>query len=321
MDKKVKRLGLNLALFGALSLGSFVNAQETSVTGQEIVRIKGVKFVDALLEKWVSEYSKKYPDVLLPTVGKEGGDYSVEVSPFGKQKEKDALETGETIIPFGRYAVLPIVGEGNVLLGELGKKKLNGKRLKALFFEKDYLSGEEEEDSKGKLSGATVYSNNDSRSVSHSFAAHFGYEANSLKGKRIAGDDIYLNNAVTKDATGFSFNNLSYIYDTKSRQLREGLILIPLDVKKEDAEVLNTQNLDETIALLESKTIDLIPVEDFVFVLPEKTDAATLRFVKWALSEGQEYVHTFGFLRLDSKTLAQEQKQLSALETLFLANK
>jgi ABC-type phosphate transport system substrate-binding protein len=312
MDKKVKRLGLNLAVFGVLSLGG--------VSGQEIVRIKGVKFTEALVAKWVSEYSKKYHDIQHVTE-KEGGVYSVEVSPFGEQREKDAPETGETVIHFGRYAVLPIAGTDNVLLSEVGKKKLNGKRLKALFFEKDYLSGEEEENEKGKLSGATVYSNNDSKSITHSFAAHFGYEASSLKGKRIAGDDIYLNSAVTKDATGFSFNNLSYLYDIESRRLREGLTLIPLDVKKEEAEVLNTHNLDETIALLERKTVDLIPVEDLVFVLPEKTDAATLRFVKWVLTEGQEYIHTFGFLRLDSQILAQEEKQLSALETHFLANK
>jgi ABC-type phosphate transport system substrate-binding protein len=312
MDKKVKRLGLNLAVFGVLGLAS--------VTGQEAVYIKGEKFTEPLLEKWVSEYTKKYPDAL-SVAGKEVGAYSVEVSPFGKQQEDDVVETGKTIIHFGRYAVLPIAGKGNVLLSELGKKKLNGKRLKALFFEKDYLSGEEEENEKGKLAEATVYSNHNFHSVTHSFAAHFGYEASNLKGKRIAGDDIYLNSAVTRDATGFSFNNLNYIYNIETRQLQEGLVLIPLDVKKEEAEVLNSQNLDGTIALLESKAIDLIPVEDLVFVLPEKTDAATLRFVKWALSEGQEYIHTFGFLRLDSKTLAQEQKQLSALETHFLANK
>jgi ABC-type phosphate transport system substrate-binding protein len=81
------------------------------------------------------------------------------------------------------------------------------------------------------------------------------------------------------------------------------------------------QNLDETIALLENKNIDLIPVEELSFVLPEKVNPATLQFLEWALSEGQDYINPFGFLRLDTKTIAQQQKKISALEIKLLANK
>jgi ABC-type phosphate transport system substrate-binding protein len=166
-----------------------------------------------------------------------------------------------------------------------------------------------------------VYSGNNPYSVSHSFAGHFGYETGSLKGKKIAGDDIYLNNAVKKDVKGISFNNLNYIFNIESRQLNEGISLLPLDIKKEYAEVLNAQNLDETITLLENKNIDLIPVEELAFVLPGKVNPATIQFLEWALSEGQDYIHSFGFLRLDAKTLAQQRKDISALETKLLVNK
>ncbi|MDR0540674.1 MAG: hypothetical protein LBH19_00515, partial [Dysgonamonadaceae bacterium] len=164
-----------------------------------------------------------------------------------------------------------------------------------------------------------VYSGNSSYSVSHSFAGHFGYEVSRLKGKKIAGDDIYLNNAVKKDLKGVSFNNLNYIFDLKSRRLNDGVALLPLDLKKEYAEVLDAQNLDETIALLENREIDLIPVEELAFVLPEKVNPTVIKFLEWALSEGQDYIHSFGFLRLDTKTIAQQQKKLSTLETNLMA--
>ncbi|MDR1337373.1 MAG: hypothetical protein LBK22_11145, partial [Tannerella sp.] len=226
-----------------------------------------------------------------------------------------------TTVPFGKYAVLPIAGKDNALPDELKKKKLNEKRIRELFFEKDVLADDYEPDKKERYD-VTVYSGNSSSSVSHSFAGHFGYEARSLKGKKIAGDDIYLNSAVKKDAKGISFNNLSYVFNLESRQLNDGIALLPLDVKKEYAEVLNVQDLDETIALLEQKQIDLIPVEELTFVLPGNVSPAALQFLGWALSEGQDYIHPFGFLQLDAKAIARQQKKISELETaLLLANK
>lgn len=319
MNWKVKKLSWILLIV----IGSSVNAQTTSVTvnhaQQEVIYIKGVRFVDALLEKWIAEYSKTHPDVLLSVAGKDTHSYSIEIVPSGIRTD-NALQTPELTVSFGKYAILPIEGKDNALPDEFKKKKLNEKRIKELFFEKDIFAEDYEPDKKEKYD-ATVYSSSGSYSISHSFAGHFGYEASSLKGKKIAGDDIYLNNAVKKDFKGVSFNNLNYIFNIESRRLNEGITLLPLDIKKEYAEVLNVQNLDETIALLENKNIDLIPVEELTFVLPEKINPTTLQFLEWTLSEGQNYIHSFGFLQLDAKTLTKQREQISALETKLLANK
>ncbi|MDR0613797.1 MAG: hypothetical protein LBG45_10090 [Dysgonamonadaceae bacterium] len=319
MNRHLEKLGLIvlIALSGSVSAQT---AGKTVHSGQQdVVFIKGLGFVDALLEKWISEYSKEHSDVALSIAGKDAGEHSIEVVPFGKQKG-DSLQAQAATVSFGRYAVLPIAGKDNVLPDELKKKKLNEKRIKELFFEKDFLADDYEPDTKKKYD-VTVYSGNHSCSVSHLFAGHFGYDAGNLKGKKIAGDDIYLNSAVKKDVKGISFNSLSYVFNTESRQLNDGIVLFPLDVKKEYAEILNLQDLDETIRLLENKDIGLIPVEELTFVLPGKINPATLQFLEWTLSKGQDYLHSCGFLRLDGKTLARQQKQLSELETKLLANK
>jgi ABC-type phosphate transport system substrate-binding protein len=318
MNSKVR----NLSLILLIVIGGSVNAQTKDVTfnavQQEVIYIKGVRFVDALLEKWIAEYSKTHPDVLLSIVGKDTRQHAIEVVPF-EARTDDAAQTSAVAVSFGKYAILPIAGKENALPDEFKKKKLNEKRIKELFFEKDVFAEDYEPDKKDKYD-ATVYSSSSSHSISHSFAGHFGYQASSLKGKKIAGDDIYLNNAVKKDFKGVSFNNLNYVFNIESRRLNDGIALLPLDVKKEYAEVLNVQNLDETIALLENKNIDLIPVEELTFVLPDKINPATLQFLEWALSEGQDYIHSFGFLQLDAKTLAQQRKQIAALEIKLLAN-
>ena len=319
MNRKVEKLSLILLITVSVSLNAQTTGRVEGLASQDIVYIKGIRFVDALLEKWVAEYAKTHPGAPASIAGKDVQEHSIEIVPFVAREDSD-LQTQATIIPFGRYAILPITGKNNVLPDEFKKKKLNEKRLKELFFEKDVLDEDYKPDKKEKYD-LTVYSGNNPYSVSRSFAGYFGYESNRLKGKKIAGDDIYLNSAVKKDAKGISFNSLSYIFNTESRRLNDDIALLPLDIKKEYAEVLNLQNLDETITLLENKEIDLIPVEELTFVLPEKVNPAMLRFLEWALSEGQDYLHTSGFLRLDPKTLIRQQEQICELETKLLANK
>jgi ABC-type phosphate transport system substrate-binding protein len=147
-------------------------------------------------------------------------------------------------------------------------------------------------------------------SVTQPFALHFGYEPSNLKGKKISGDDIYLINAVQKDNTGVSFNNLNYIFDLNSRQLKKEIAILPLDLKKEYNEVLSEPNLDKLIGLLEDKGIDLIPVEEINFVFQNQVNPDVKDFLQWVLSEGQAYNHQFGFLNLDAKTLNQQKEQV-----------
>jgi hypothetical protein len=305
-------------------VGGFLTAPPAGATDsperQGVVYVKGARFVDALLERWVAEYAREYPEAALRVGEATEVESLIVVAPLGKPNDSTLLAES-TVIPFGRYAILPIAGENHVLLDEWRKTKLNEKRLKELYFEKDMLAGDGDPEGKARYEGATIYSGNGSGSVSHPFAGHFGYGTGRLRGKRIAGDDIHLNSAVRRDERGVSFNLLNYVFDIESRKLNEGIALLPLDLRKEDAEVLSRPDLDETIALLESREIRLIPVEELVFVLPETVNPATLHFLAWALSKGQDYIHSFGFLRLDGKTIAREQRQLSELGTRLLAEK
>ncbi|GHT01714.1 hypothetical protein AGMMS49525_03250 [Bacteroidia bacterium] len=207
--------------------------------------------------------------------------------------------------PIGRYAVLPISGKNNTSLGEFGKKKLNSKRIKELFFEKDLLDDDEPEKNKYN---ATIYSVVNASCTANAFASHFGFDPSKLKGRKISGDEIYLNNAVQKDNTGVSFNNLNYIYDIDSRQLKSNIALLPLDLKKEYSEVMAEANLDKVIELLETKSIDLIPVEEINFVATHTLDAQTRQFLQWVATDGQAFNHQYGFLNVNKQQMLGYKK-------------
>jgi hypothetical protein len=292
--KNMKRIYFIVAIAIFATTSAFAQADS-----QDVIYIKSVKFATPLLEKWIAEYSKVNPEVKIAVADKNVEAENVDIQLLAS----DGQEVNQQSYAIGRYSVLPIASKGNALLGELQKKKLNTKRIKELFFEKDLLD-DDYEDAKDKYN-ATIYSVVNASSVANAFASHFGYEPSKLKGKKISGDEIYLINAVQKDQTGVTFNNLSYLFDINSRKLKSNIALLPLDLKREYSEVIAEANLDKVIDLLETKSIDLIPVEGIQFVASHTPDAQTNQFLQWVATDGQAYNHQFGFLNVDKKALAQ----------------
>ncbi|MDR1879537.1 MAG: substrate-binding domain-containing protein [Tannerellaceae bacterium] len=287
---------------------------------QEVIYIKSVKFVTPLLNQWISEYAKVKPGIKIVVADKNTGTEEADIQLLISDSERENLQEGAYYSSVGRYAVLPVAGKDNPLLDDFGKKRLNAKRLKELFFEKDDLVKHYDAAEKEKYN-ATVYSGNNPSSVSHAFASHFGFQPGNLKGKKISGDDIYLINAIQKDEKGVSINNLAYLYDVHSRRLKQEIAILPLDLKKEQNAVLETADLDQLIDLLESKSIDLIPVEEISLVFHNDINPAVKEFLQWILSEGQAYNHRFGFLNLDEKRLAQQKEELKAVHLLTYSKK
>ncbi|GAP72715.1 hypothetical protein SAMD00024442_4_67 [Candidatus Symbiothrix dinenymphae] len=288
-------------LFFIAAVAAFTTGALAQNNEKDVIYIRSVKFATPLLEKWIAEYSKVNPEVKIAVADKTVDAESVDIQLLASDGQTD----NQQAFTIGRYAVLPIASKNSTVLSTLQKKKLNNKRIKELFFEKDILDDDYDEDDAKDKYNATIYSVVNASSVANAFANHFGYEPSRLRGKKISGDEIYLINAVQKDQTGVTFNNLSYIYDINSRTLKSNIALLPLDLKREYSEVIAEANLDKVINLLETKTIDLIPVEGIQFVASHTPDAQTNQFLHWVATEGQAYNHQFGFLNADKKALAQ----------------
>lgn len=270
---------------------------------KEVLHIKSARFAEPLVEQWAAAYENANPGIEI-TVSSDPGEEGGDLSFIGSRAEGASVDGNRTVVFTGRYALLPIANEENPILSDLNKKRLNAKRLQEFFFESGIADGGSGS-SGDPANEVTIYSGNIPGSSADRFASHFGYDAADLRGRRISGDDIFLINAVQKDPRGVTFNNLSYLYDKESRQLKEGLALLPLDVKRGQHEILESADIDKTIALLEEENIPLIPVEHVGFVYQNDNQLAK-EFLYWVLSEGQKYNHTHGFLSAPVTQFAAE---------------
>ena len=297
----MKKIVLAIAAFFTLGLGN-VQAEENNTNN--VRTIKSPRFARPLVEKWIEEYAKTESGVTFQIAKGQGeSDLSIALGSLG-QESKDVFSHW---IYIGETAVLPITARSSEAARLLEGKHLNAKKLKQLFFLNDDF---EEDVKKNKaFETITIYSGSNATSVAGSFAHNFGEESTNFRGKRIAGDDLFLNTAIAKDPLGVSFNTLSNIFDLQSRHLKNDLTLVGLDLKKDVAGSFSDKgSLDEVLQILENEKPAEVAVEK-VAITFNGTDEAVNRFLQWVLENGTKYNHQYGLLNLDQKeTSAQINK-------------
>lgn len=298
----MKKIALTIAVLFSISIsniwaeGNGVNdVNEVNGTNNTTVRtIKAPRFARPLVEKWIKEYAKTQPGVEFQ-IAKGQGNSDLNVVLDDKNFSQ--------IVYFGETAVLPITARSSEAARLLEGKHLNNKKLKQLYF----LNEDFDEEVKKKAVSTslhkafetiTVYSGSNATSVASSFAHNFGEESSNFRGKRISGDDLFLNTALAKDPLGVSFNALPNIFDLKSRHLKDNLSLVGLDVKKDLANSFSDNGtLDELLTALENSKVSEVAIEK-VGISVNNADDEVNKFLEWVLAQGTKYNHEYGLLNL-----------------------
>ena len=250
-----------VSIIAAVLVLGLTNAwAEGNSTNSGVRTIKSPRFARPLIEKWIEEYAKTEPGVEFQIVKGSGNQDNIDLNVTFSDNQDSNEKLFSHIVYFGETAVLPITARSSEAARLLEGKHLNSKKLKQLFF----LNDDFDEDVKKikAFENIIIYSGSNASSVASSFAHHFGEDSSSFRGKRISGDDLFLNTAISKDPLGVTFNTLSNIFDLKSRHLKSNLSLVGLDLKKELANSLNDEgSLDDILNALENGSPAEITIE------------------------------------------------------------
>ena len=308
----MKKIALTIAVLFSISINN-IWAEETSTNASSVRYVKAPRFARPLVEKWITEYAKTQPDVEFQIAkGNQNQDNIALNIVFDNQNTE--REEFSHVVYFGEFAVLPITASGSEAAKVLEGKHLNSKKLKQLYF----LNDDFDEDVKKikQFEKLVIYSGSNASSVATSFAHNFGEESSNFRGKRISGDDLFLNTALVKDPLGVSFNALPNIFDLKSRHIKDNLTIIGIDVKKSLEDSFSDKaTLDELILALENGKVSEVAVEK-IGVSFNIADDAVNQFLSWVLAQGTKYNHEYGLLNLDNKLV---QAQINKVKTEFTA--
>ena len=257
--------------------------------------VKAPRFARPLVEKWITEYAKTQPGVEFQIAKGNQNQDNIDLNVVFNSNDS-IEENNNNIIYFGEFAVLPITANGSEAAKVLEGKHLNSKKLKQLYF----LNEDFDEDVKKikQFEKLVIYSGSNATSIATSFAHNFGEESTNFRGKRISGDDLFLNTALAKDPLGVSFNALPNIFDLASRHVKGELSIIGLDLKKNLEESFSDKGtLDDIIDALEQGKVQEVPTQK-IGVRYKQADEEVERFLSWVVTNGTKYNHEYGLLNL-----------------------
>lgn len=310
----MKKLALTIAVLLSINVGN-IWAEQNSTNASSVRYVKSPRFARPLVEKWITEYAKTQPGVEFQIAKGNQNQGNIDLNVVFDNQDTRPQDFSH-IVYFGEFAVLPITASGSEAAKVLEGKHLNSKKLKQLYF----LNDDFDEDVKKikQFEKLIIYSGSNATSVAASFAHNFGEESSNFRGKRISGDDLFLNTALSKDPLGVSFNALPNIFDLQSRHIKDDLTIIGIDVKKSIEETFSDKaTLDELITVLENGKISEVAVEK-IGVSYNQGDDAISHFLQWVLENGTKYNHEFGLLNLDQKVT---QAQIEQVKTHLTAQK
>ena len=311
----MKKIALTIVVLLSISISN-IWAECNSTNTSSVRYVKAPRFARPLVEKWITEYAKTQPDVEFQIAKGAQNQETIDLNIVFDNQDNNTKIFSHKIVYFGEFAVLPITASGSEAAKVLEGKHLNSKKLKQLYF----LNDDFDEDVKKikQFEKLVIYSGSNASSVASSFAHNFGEESSNFRGKRISGDDLFLNTALSKDPLGVSFNALPNIFDLQSRHVKSDLTIIGIDVKKNLEDSFSDKaTLDEIINALENGKISEIAVEK-IGVSYNEADNAVNQFLQWVLTDGTKYNHEFGLLNLDNKLT---QIEMEKVKDIFTAQK
>jgi phosphate transport system substrate-binding protein len=320
---KTRNLTTILVLLTVLALLATGCGQSTS-RAQEDSALKGTITVSGawalypMMVRWSEEFQKLHPgvkfDISAGGAGKGMADALMGAADIGMVSRvvyPEEEEKGAFWVSVTKDAVFLTVNEKNPVWEDVHQKGVARETLIGI-----YITGEIT--TWGQVVGRPevtdpihVFTRSDAAGAPATWAEYLDKKQEDLLGVGVYGDPGVLE-AVIKDPLGIGFNNLNYAFDAQTGKPVAGARVAPLDVNG------NSQADPEEIYDIKEQAINAVnmghypspPARDLNLVTNGKPAGLVNTFLKWVLTDGQQYLDEVGYIQLSGEKLDQELKKL-----------
>ena len=313
MDKKIVGATALILIVGLAAYSILAKPQE------EAVAVSGAFALYPLMIEWSEQYKATHPNVKFEiSAGGAGKGMTdalselVDIGMVSREIYQAEIDKGAFWVAVARDAVVVTVSGDNPVLSDLLAKGVTVEKLRGVFITGEITTWGQLVDRPEVTDGINVYTRSDACGAAATIAKYMGYNQEDLLGVGIFGDPG-LAEAVKTDPLSIGYNNVNYAYDMESGRAVEGVSAVPLDV---DGNGLVDQDEDfydersEIITAIRDGTYPSPPARDLYLVTKEGFRGATLEFVKWVLTEGQEYAEASGYVSVSEAAARDELAKL-----------
>ncbi len=284
--------------------------------GQKRITLSGAFALYPITVKWAEEFKKTHPGVQIDiSAGGAGKGITdalagqVNIAMVSRDLTPQEIKNGGYPIAVAKDAVLPTINTNNPLAESILKTGIKKNILNDIF-----ITGKVKVWSKKNKAPIHVYTRSDAAGAAETWAKYFSKKQEDLLGVAVYGDPG-LAQAVKKDPLGIGFNNIVYVYDSKSRKASNGVIPIPIDTNnngKLDPEENFYGDVDQLTDAIAAGKYPSPPARDLYFMTKGKPQDPTVKeFIEYVLTDGQKFIDAAGYVKLSGdkiKTSIQKIK-------------
>lgn len=293
-----------------------VSSDELSGT----ISVSGAFALYPMMTIWAEEFSNVHPNVQFDVQGGGAGKGmtdtiagAVDIGMISRNIKPEEEAQGIFWVSVTKDAVFPIISAENPVAAQLMEKGITQD-----IYNKIYITGEIT--TWGEVIGdpsitdkINVFTRSDASGAAEQWAKYAGGEAQEdLLGIGVNGEPAMVE-TVLKDPLAIGFGNLNSIFDLSGGGLVPGIVIPPIDINENgvaDAEEIYIVKEDAFGAVADG-TYPSPPARFENLATLGKPEGLELEFIKWILTDGQQYLEAAGFVPL---TPEQQAESLAKLE-------
>jgi phosphate transport system substrate-binding protein len=283
------------------------------------ISLSGAWALYPMAVRWAEEFRKIYPDVKIDmSAGGAGKGITdalndmVDMGMVSREIYKEEINKGAYPIAVTKDAVVPVINASNPSLDILLGKGLKKDAANNIWITGMYKTWGQAFGFKG-TTPIHVYTRSDACGAAEVWAKYFNKKQEDLLGSGVYGDPG-LALAVKKDPLGIGFNNIGYVYDSKTKKQLAGIRVLPIDINN-DGKITPDENfydsMDDLITAIATGKYPSPPARELYFVTNGKPmKEVVIRFIRWILTDGQKYVNESGYITLSKEKIEAELKRV-----------
>jgi len=307
------------SLLSSVQLSQIPTGNQTSA--QSSILVDGAFALYPLMVTWAQEYESTNPNVNIQVsaggAGKGMSDVlagQVDIGMVSRSATQVEINAGAYPIRVARAGAVAIVNANNPVLADLLTRGLSQSTLEGIFVYGNVTSwGQATGNPLSPVNKIDVYTRSDSSGLASTWAKFLGGKTqDDLLGVGVYGDPGMIQ-AIQSDPIGIGYANLAFAYDNSTGKQVSGIAVVPIDYHNNgriDASEDFYGNLTSVDNAIATGAFPTPPAMDLFLVTKGPPTGATLAFIVWILTDGQQYVPKAGLVSLSSSALSQELSQL-----------
>lgn len=312
MQKAICFLLAGVLLASPISACSSIAAPASRVTTQGEITISGAFALYPLVTRWAEEYRRLNPgvrfDIASGGAGQGMNDIlagKVDIGMVSREIASEEETRGAYAVSVAKDAVFVLVNAQNPVADDLLAHGLSRETLVKIFISGEISSWGQSVGRPEITDAIHVYTRSDICGAAATWSLYLGGAQSDLLGKGKFGDPGIVQ-ALQNDLLGIGYNNLIYAYGLGD-VAPSGTFVLPIDLnhngQADPDEILDTRQKADAAIL--SGLYPAPPSRTLYLVTKDKPQGAVQAFLAWALTDGQAYVESSGYIRLADEQLQE----------------